>query len=64
MAEVMRRPFRYRRRRLVSGLLVGSVAVGSIVSAAPIALADTSPYPNPPLPSCLPEQFPHAGSGP
>lgn len=62
MAEVMRRPFRYRRRRLVSGLLVGSVALGSIVSAAPIALADTSPYPNPPLPSCLPEQFPHAGA--
>jgi hypothetical protein len=62
MAEVMRRPFRYRRRRLISSLLGASVAVGTTVIAAPLALADTSPYPNPPFPSCLPEQFPHAGA--
>ena len=50
-----------RIHRAVRFLAVGA-AVAAFVVPAGMAFADTSPYPNPPFPSCLPEQYPHAGS--
>jgi hypothetical protein len=51
------------RRRMFRCITVAAVAaaVGAFLPAG-VAGADTSPYPNPPFPSCLPEQYPHAGS--
>lgn len=39
-----------------------TVTLASFLLSAGTASAGTSPYPNPPFPSCLPEQFPNAGS--
>ena len=52
------------RRRIFRATRAAAVisAVAAFAAPAGTAVADTSPYPNPPFPSCLPEQYPHAGS--
>ena len=52
------------RRRLIGAARAAAVLSAFAAFAVPAgdAAADTSPYPNPPFPSCLPEQYPHAGS--
>lgn len=53
-----------RRRRILRATRAVAVAATMIAFLSPAgsAGADTSPYPNPPFPSCLPEQYPHAGT--
>ena len=53
-----------KRRRLLGAARAAAVltTLAAFVAPAGSAGADTSPYPNPPFPSCLPEQYPHAGS--
>jgi hypothetical protein len=62
VAEVVTGPSRYRNRRLTGVVLSVTIAVSAVVGSSPAAFATTSPYPNPPFPSCLPEQYPPAGS--
>ena len=56
VTALRRRTFRAARAAAVLS------AVAAFLAPAGTAVADTSPYPNPPFPSCLPEQYPHAGS--
>jgi hypothetical protein len=55
-----RRPRHRRAPALVMAVVLATA--GLAVGVGRSALADTSPFPNPPLPTCLPEQYPHAGS--
>jgi len=51
-----------KRSRSLTAVAGLTAAVSALLVPAGTARADTSPYPNPPFPSCLPEQYPHAGS--
>ncbi|MGH9056922.1 MAG: hypothetical protein ACRDYY_13840 [Acidimicrobiales bacterium] len=50
-----------RRRRLLAAAGALAAAVALVVPGG-VAVADTSPFPNPPFPSCQSEQFPAANA--
>ncbi|MGH9115241.1 MAG: hypothetical protein ACRDWW_05365, partial [Acidimicrobiales bacterium] len=70
LAAVMRRPAlrarpgavhalaRHRRRRCLAAIAGGLAAAITLAVPGGVAAADTSPFPNPPFPSCQDEQFP------
>ena len=53
---------RHRIRRRTLGPIAAVLTLLPLLVPGGVASADTSPYPNPPFPSCLAEQYPHGGT--